>query len=84
MNKKFITVSQLAEILGISRVAVFKKIKNGQIAATKFGRTYAIPAEYIASLSGKTLSAEDRQRIDRAVVKTVKEYGETLKLLGRE
>jgi len=29
-NAKFLTVSEVAQILGISRVAVFKKIKKGQ------------------------------------------------------
>ena len=39
-TKKYLTVKELADLLGISRVAVFKKIKNGQICAEKIGRNY--------------------------------------------
>ena len=37
-NKKYYTVKELADILGISRVAVFNKIKKGEIKAEKAGR----------------------------------------------
>jgi hypothetical protein len=36
------------------------------------------------SILGKTLSEEDKREIDAAVKKTVNEYGEVLKLLGKE
>ena len=38
----YISVAELAQQLGISRIAVFKKIKKGQIKAIKIGRSYAI------------------------------------------
>ena len=83
-NKEVMTIAQLAKILGISRVAVFKKVKKGQIKAFKVGKTYAIPAENFSHILGRSLSQKQKQEIDAAVAKTVKEYGETLKLLGRE
>jgi len=83
-KSKYITIPQLARILGISRVAVYKKVKKGQIKAVKIGRTFAIPQQYIAAILGKTLRQEDKKEIDGAVSKTVKEYGQTLKLLGKE
>ena len=39
---RFLSTSELADILGISRIAVFKKIKSGQIKAQKVGRNYVI------------------------------------------
>lgn len=30
--------------MGISRIAVFKKVKKGQLAALRFGRNWAVPA----------------------------------------
>ncbi|MBI4656642.1 MAG: helix-turn-helix domain-containing protein [Elusimicrobia bacterium] len=42
----FITGPELAEKLGISRIAVFKKIKKGQIKAMKIGKVWAIPADF--------------------------------------
>lgn len=81
---EYLTIPQLAKILGISRIAVYRKVKKGQIKAVKIGRTYAIPQKQIAAILGKRLRKEDKQEIDRAVKKTVKEYGRVLKLLGSE
>lgn len=79
---KYISVQELADILGISRIAVFKRIKKGQIPAERFGRSYAIPRDYASESGG--LTENKRAEIERAVGKVVKEYGETLKLLGKE
>ena len=85
MNKsEYLTIPQLAKILGISRIAVYRKVKKGQIKAIRVGRNYAIPQKYVANILQKALNQEDKKQIDAAVKKTVKEYGEVLKLLGRE
>jgi len=81
---EYITIPQLAKILGISRIAVYRKVKKGQIKAVRIGRTFAIPQRQIGAILGKTLRREDKQQIEAAVKKTVREYGETLKLLGLE
>jgi len=78
----FISIQQLANMLGISRIAVYKKIKKGQIKAIRIGRSFAIPRKYIDSILGKTLKASQKREIDAAVKKTVREYGDTLKMLG--
>lgn len=84
----FISVAELAKMLGISHVAVFKKIKKGQIPAHKIGRAYAILLDDVSDLVGgsKTgvLTEEGKEKIEKAVEKVVKEYGSTLKLLGKE
>jgi excisionase family DNA binding protein len=41
-EKGFYTTTELAKILGVSRVAVFNKIKSGDIKAQKFGRNFVI------------------------------------------
>ena len=38
MEKEYLSTSEVAKILGISRIAVFKKIKSGEIKAEKKGR----------------------------------------------
>lgn len=83
-NKSFLTVKKLADILGISRIAVFKKIKKGEIKAIRIGKIYAIPKKELGIITGTTLTDKDKTIIDRAVKKTVSEYGETLRLLGRD
>ncbi|OGN01503.1 MAG: hypothetical protein A2651_03610 [Candidatus Yanofskybacteria bacterium RIFCSPHIGHO2_01_FULL_42_12] len=81
---KYLSTSEAAKILGISRVAVFKKIKNGRIKAKKIGRNFIIAEKAILGLSGNFLTSQKKSEIDRAIDRTVKEYGETLKLLGQE
>ena len=83
-KSEYFTIPELAKILGITRIAIYKKVKKGQIKAIRIGRNYAIPKKYIGEILGKALSKEDKSDIDKAVQKTVKEYGEVLKLLGRE
>lgn len=78
----YISIPRLAQILGISRIAVYRKVKKGQIEAVRIGRNYAIPGRVVASLLGKELTPEDKRSIDRAVRRTVKEYGEVLIKLG--
>jgi len=83
-NTGFLTVSELAELLGISRIAIFKKIKKGQIKAMKIGRNFAIPKEEFESILGKTLTTSQKNLIDKGIKKTLVEYSTTLKLLGQE
>ncbi len=83
-SKEFLSVSEFAKILGISRIAVYKKIKKGQIKAIRIGRSYAIPKKYLTDIIGKSLSEKEKKTIEKAVKKTFAEYGEVIKLLGKE
>lgn len=80
----YLTIPQLAKIMGISRVTVYRKVKAGQIPAVKVGHTYIISDSEITKVLSKKLTAEDKKRIETAVNKVVAEYGEVLKLLGKE
>ncbi|MDO8734090.1 MAG: helix-turn-helix domain-containing protein [Elusimicrobiota bacterium] len=83
-KNKYITIPELAKILGISRIAVYKKVKSGKIKAIKIGRNFAVSKKYVDNIIGNQPSEKDKKEIDTAIKKTVKEYGEVLKLLGRE
>lgn len=83
-NTKYLTIQQVANILGISRIAVYKKVRKGQIKAMKIGRNFAIPRTCLSLILGRTLTDNDKREIDKAVNKTVREYGEVLKLLGKD
>jgi excisionase family DNA binding protein len=83
-NKEFITTTELAKILGISRIAVFNRIKRGQIRAIRVGRNFIIPKDSIPEILGRVLSQAKKREIESAVKKTVQEYAETLRLLGKE
>jgi excisionase family DNA binding protein len=88
IKKLYISVAELAKMLGISRIAVFNKIKKGQIPAEKIGRSYAVSMEHVNEIisgsSSGILTEDKKEEIKKAVEKVVKEYGEALKLLGKE
>jgi len=83
-EKKYITIPKLAELLGISRIAVYRRVKRGEIPAIKVGRIYVITDETVNKILGNNLTQRDKNKIERAVKRTVSEYGEVLKKLGRE
>ncbi|KKQ74136.1 MAG: binding domain protein, excisionase family protein [Berkelbacteria bacterium GW2011_GWB1_38_5] len=79
----FYSVTEAAKLLGISREAVLKKINTGKLKAERIGHIFAIPKNELG-FDGQTLSKEQEEIIEAGVKKTVKEYGETLKRLGKE
>jgi len=81
-DKQYISSTEAAKILGISRIAVFRKIKNGQIKAQKVGRNFVIDKNQIIKDKNTPLTDKEKAVIDKVVDKTVEEYGETLKLLA--
>ncbi len=85
---EYLSVQEVALKLGISRIAVFKRIQKGQLPAQKIGRAYVIAVDDVAQLhdGGRNLvhTATNKKQLAAAVKKVVAEYGETLKLLGRE
>jgi excisionase family DNA binding protein len=83
-NEKFITIPQLAELMGLSRIEVYRKVRKGQIKAEKIGKMYVITDSEVAHIFGEKTSDKDKNRIEKAVKKTVKDYGEVLRKLGKE
>lgn len=54
----YLTIPQLARILGISRIAVYKKVKKGIIPGVKIGRNFVVSSSYIhPKLSSKNYSS---------------------------
>lgn len=79
-----ITIPQLAKLLGVSRIAIYNRVKKGEIPAIRIGRDYAITDQTVANILGKKVSSQEKRRIDDAVSLTVREYAEVLKLLSKE
>jgi excisionase family DNA binding protein len=82
-EKNLISTTELAKILGISHVAVYKKIKSGKIKAEKIGRNFVIDKRDLNNILSGELTQDSREEIEEAVKKTVEEYGEALKKLGK-
>jgi excisionase family DNA binding protein len=82
--KKHLTIPEFADLLGISRIAVYKKVKAGKIPAEKIGRNYVITEKTVNQILGKELTESKKKQIDLAVKKVVRQYGKLLKKLGKE
>ena len=82
-KREYVTIPELAKVLGISRIAVYNRVKQGKIPAIRIGRSFGVPAAAVEGLTGRVLTGPDKAEVERAVRRTVKEYSEVLKLLGR-
>ena len=47
------SVAQVADLLGITRQAVLKRIRSGRLVATKVGRNYIVPREGVEPAPGR-------------------------------
>ncbi len=87
-EKPYYSIAEVAQILGLSRTAVYYKVKKGQIEAIRIGRSFAISdrtiKKLIKSIEGTPLGEKEKREIDTVVTRTIDEYGETLKRLGSE
>lgn len=87
-SREYVTIPQLAALLGISRIAVYKKVKKGLIEASRIGRNYAIATDYIrkniADIKTALLEEHELDSIDQTMKKAMSEYGEVFKALGKD
>src|SRR3989344_802612 len=74
-KSKFITPTQLAKMLGISRVAVHQKIKKGEITAENIGDpskpTYLIPKDSLSKELQERIQVEQKKATESVVGKNM-------------
>jgi excisionase family DNA binding protein len=65
---QFVSVAQAAELLGLTRQAVLKRIRTGRLQAAKVGRNYIVPREAILppQAAGDPVLAEIVRRLEEA------------------
>jgi len=83
-KKSMYSTAEVAHILHLSRIEIFRKIKSGKIKAIKVGRNYVIPYESLLGLLEDTVGVHSKKQINEAIDKALAEYGEVFKKLGRE
>ena len=83
-NKEFFSTTEVAKMLGVSRITVFKKIKSGKIKARRIGRNFYVLFEDLPIVLGTVVTDLQKKNIEQAVKKAVHQYGETFRLLGQE
>lgn len=84
-SNNFLSTSQVAELLNVSRITIFRWIKEGTLKAHKVGRNYVVSQEEFRKHVGKQpLSEDEKNNIEKLVEKVVTDYGETIRMLGSE
>ena len=83
VNKAYFSTTEAAKILGVSRIAVFKKIRSGQLESERFGRNYFVARDSLAYHAG-FLTARRRKELASDVRRIIGQYGEALRKLSKE
>lgn len=82
---KFYSTNEIADILGVSHQAVYKKIKSNKLVARKVAGNFAVLGEDLSNYLNPSELTENKKRIiEEVVTKVVDEYGEALRKLGKE
>lgn len=84
MTKEYYSTIEAANILRVSRKTVFQWARDGKIKAAKIGKNYIISHSAILEKLGKTLGADKKATIDKAVKKLLEEYRETFRILAEK
>ena len=85
-KKDFFSAPEVAKLLKLSRMTIVNQIRAGKIKAQKVGKTYMIPRGEIEQYLGtsKKLTEKEKLEVKKVVDRAIKEYGEAIRMLGRE
>ncbi len=61
MSREYYSLPEAAALLGISRIAVFKRVKKGQLPALRVGRNWAVPAAALAAAGAPAPAVSPRR-----------------------
>lgn len=54
---KFMTVTEVADMMRVSRMTVYRMIHSGNLPAVRFGRSYRVPLEAVQAIVTDTDAA---------------------------
>lgn len=66
MAGDILSIPEAAAILGVSRIAVFKRVKSGAIPAFRVGRSWAIAREDLPAAAGRQTAPPTPRRANTA------------------
>ena len=49
-NVRFLTVAEVAELMRVSAMTVYRMVQSGELPAIRFGRSYRIPEAAVVEL----------------------------------
>lgn len=47
---KFMTVNEVADMMRVSRMTIYRMIHSGELPAVRFGRSYRVPQEAVQQI----------------------------------
>ncbi len=83
-EKRWLTIPELAKKMGLSRIAVYNRVKKGRIPAQRIAGRFIISKDDLPYIIGLKLKKEDKKRIEAVVNRAVAEYGKVFLWLSRE
>jgi excisionase family DNA binding protein len=54
----FLTVQEVADLMRVSSMTVYRMVHSGEIPAIRFGRSFRIPQSAVANIMGRVSSDE--------------------------
>ena len=82
-DNNLISVQEAADILGYSRMHVFRLIKSNKIVAEQVGRSYVINKNSLGGIFKKITPSEEKV-VGRAMNRVLKDFEPVLKKLSKE
>jgi len=82
-EKKYLTTTESAEVLGLNRTQVFRLVKAGKIPAIRAGKNYLIELGDLG-IDTNEISGKEKRQVEETVDKVFKEYGDVIRKLGEE
>jgi len=83
-RKEYFTIPEIAKLLNLSRITVYRKVKSGKIPAVRVGRNYLIKDKSLGRILGNKITEKEKNTVDRAVKKAIEGYRDVFKWLSKE
>ncbi|GAA1683003.1 hypothetical protein GCM10009830_32750 [Glycomyces endophyticus] len=56
---KFLTVTEVAELMRVSKMTVYRLVHNGEIAAVRVGRSFRVPESAVKTYLSEALQTDE-------------------------
>lgn len=63
---RFLTVAEVADLMRVSSMTVYRLVRSGELPAVRFGRSYRIPETAVAAAVERPAAQHVPPRADRA------------------
>jgi excisionase family DNA binding protein len=65
-DMRFLTVAEVADMMRVSNMTVYRLVKSGELPAVRFGRSYRIPESAVAAAVQLPAVRSDAEHTHRA------------------